>query len=244
MHSSSIRNLERFFKIYLEKMDNPKILDLGGVKLGNQLSGKDIIKKFKKSFSYYAVDIKPGPNVDITLKNPYFFEEIEKNSFDIVISVSTFEHIEFFWLSYLEILKVLKQDGVFYLNVPSNGIIHRWYKDCWRFYPDSGSALINWGKFNNFNNSLLESFTTKKYLEGGWNDYNAIIIKDKINSYKYPARIVDEIEDFYNGMKNDDCTNIINAQHLTEDQNNFGYKLWYKFNKKFQKYFYKYFNKN
>lgn len=237
MHSSSIRNLYRFFNTYLEKINNPKILDLGGAKLEDQLSGRDILKNFKKNFNYLTVDIKEDPSVDITLKNPYFFEEIEKNSIDVVISISTFEHIEFFWLTYLEILKVLKPDGIFYLNVPSNGIFHRWSKDCWRFYPDSGNALVNWGIFNKINNSLLESFITKKYLEGGWNDYNAVFIKDKINSNKFPSRILDKISDFYNGIKNDDYKNIINPQHLPEDQNNFGYRFWYKLNKKFQKYF-------
>ena len=37
-------------------------------------------------------------------------------------------------------------------------------------------------------------------------------------------------------MKDDDFKNIINLQHITEDQNNVGYRLWYKMNKKLQKY--------
>ncbi len=45
MHSSSVKNLERFFNVYLNKFENPKILDLGGAKLGNQVSGSDILKK-------------------------------------------------------------------------------------------------------------------------------------------------------------------------------------------------------
>lgn len=237
MHSSSIRNLERFFKIYLDKFENPKILDLGGAKLGNQVSGLNIIKKFNRKFQYVTCDIDPYKSVDIVLKNPYSFDEIKENSFDIVLSVSTFEHIEFFWLTYLQILKVLKNDGIFYLNTPSNGVFHRWSKDCWRFYPDSGLALVEWGKYNSFNNSLLESFTTKKYLEGGWNDYNAIFLKNKKNKEKYPSRIIDNINDFYNGIKDDDSKNLIKLQGVPEDQNNFGYKFWYKINKKLQKYF-------
>jgi len=239
MHSSSVKNLERFFNVYLNKFENPKILDLGGAKLGNQVSGLDILKKNFSSFEYLTCDIKSDDSVDIVLKNPYSFDEIKDNSFDIIISISTFEHIEFFWLTYLEILKKLKSNGIFYLNVPSNGIFHRWDKDCWRFYPDSGHALIKWGKYNNFNNALLESFTTKKYLEGGWNDYNAIFLKDKKNINRFPSKIIDKINDFYNGMKDDDFKNIINLQHITEDQNNFGYRLWYKINKKLQKYFIK-----
>ena len=244
MHSSSLRNLKRFFENYLSNFENPEILDIGGTKLSDHLTGLDILKKFNKKFNYRTVDIKAGPSVDIVLKNPYLFEEIKENSIDIVISMSTFEHIEFFWLTYLQILKVLKPNGIFYLNAPSNGIFHRWEQDCWRFYPDSSSALIRWGKYNNFNNSLLESFTTKKFLEGGWNDFNGVFLKDRKNLDKFPSRIIDHINDFYNGIKNDNFENIINYQEKTEDQNNFGYKFWYKINKKFQKYFNKFLKKN
>lgn len=237
MHSSSVRNLERFFKNYFNSFDNPNILDIGGTKLGDQLTGFDIVKKFNKKFKYKTVDIKESPSVDIVLQNPYSFNEIKENSVDIVISMSTFEHIEFFWLTYLQILRILKPHGIFYVNAPSNGIFHRWEKDYWRFYPDSGISLKNWGIYNNYNNSLLESFTTKKYLEGGWNDFNGVFLKDKKYLDKYPNRIVDGIKDFYNGIKNDDFKNLINYQEKTEDQNNFGYKLWYKINKKIQKYF-------
>ncbi len=240
MHSSSLRNLERFYKTYLQNLDNPNILDIGGTKLSDHKTGLDVIRKINGNFNYKTVDIKDDPSVDIVLKNPYSFDEIKENSIDIVVSISTFEHVEFFWLTYLQILRVLKPHGIFYMNAPSNGIFHRWDQDCWRFYPDSGIALKNWGKHNNYNNSLLESFTTKKYLEGGWNDYNVVFLKDKKYINKYPHRIIEKIDDFYNGIKNDDFENLINRQQKTEDQVNFGYKFWYKFNKKFQKYFLKF----
>ena len=51
MHSSSIRNLERFFKVYLNKFDNPKVLDLGGAKK-SKMNGLDILKKLNYKFLY------------------------------------------------------------------------------------------------------------------------------------------------------------------------------------------------
>lgn len=33
------------------------------------------------------------------LKNPYDWQEIETDSFDLVISGQAFEHIEFFWIT-------------------------------------------------------------------------------------------------------------------------------------------------
>lgn len=72
MHSSSIRNLERFFKVYLNKFDNPKILDLGGTK-HSKINGLDILKKINHKFRYTTVDIEPHSSVDVVLKDPLRF---------------------------------------------------------------------------------------------------------------------------------------------------------------------------
>lgn len=40
---------------------------------------------------------------------------------DVVVSSSCVEHVEFFWLMFNEVMRVLKPDGLFYLNAPSNG---------------------------------------------------------------------------------------------------------------------------
>ena len=43
------------------------------------------------------------------------------NSIDIVVSISVFEHVEFFWETYLEMLRILKPNGLLFINAPSNG---------------------------------------------------------------------------------------------------------------------------
>ena len=110
MHSSALINLDRFFKIYLKNFNNPKIIDFGGAaSLPNKKTTLDILKKYENvNYNYTSIDVTEGSNVDVVLKNPYIFNEIEKESIDIVISTSTLEHVEFFWLSFLEILKILK----------------------------------------------------------------------------------------------------------------------------------------
>ena len=65
--------------------------------------------------------------------------------------------------SFLELLRVLKQDGILYINAPSNGDFHRGsHVDVYRFYPDAGKALEKWGKDNNYKNlkmlSLIPQF--------------------------------------------------------------------------------------
>ena len=91
--------------------------------------------------------------------------------------------------------RILKPNGIFYFNVPSNGDFHRWPQDCWRFYPDSGNALINW-KRNNFNPILLESYVSKQYLECGRNDYVSVTLKDKKYLDNYNDRIIYNYKSF------------------------------------------------
>ena len=100
-----------------------------------------------ENIDYVGIDIVKGENVDIVLDDPYKFP-FEDKSVDVVISISVFEHTEFFWLTYLEILRVLKDDGLFFLNAPSNSKFHRHESDNWRFYPDSSLALQKWGEKN------------------------------------------------------------------------------------------------
>ena len=127
MHSSALLNLEKFFDIYLKKFENPTIIDFGGRAINDHKSAKDILKKYNIKYKYICVDIENGEGVDLCIKDSYNITEIENNSADIIISTSTFEHIELFWLSYLEIIKILKPKGLFYFNAPSNGDFHRYH---------------------------------------------------------------------------------------------------------------------
>jgi SAM-dependent methyltransferase len=94
---------------------------------------------------YIGVDFVEAKGVDVVITDPYSLP-FEDESVDAVVSSSCFEHSEFFWLLFNEALRILKPTGLLYINVPSNGQFHRYPVDCWRFYPDSGVALQNWGK--------------------------------------------------------------------------------------------------
>ena len=118
MHSSAKLNMENFFSVYLEKFNNPKILDFGSQSLSDHIGAKDVLNKMNINYEYTGLDIEKGNNVDIVLKDPYLFKEIPDSTYDIIISTSVLEHVEFFWLTYLEILRILKPEGLFYLNVP------------------------------------------------------------------------------------------------------------------------------
>lgn len=214
MHPTAMSNAKLFFDTYSESFKNitkPKIVEIGSQDVNGTL--RDLVPSY---FDYIGVDYVDGKNVDIVLSDPYEIP-IESDSLDIVISSSVFEHSEMFWLLYLEIMRILKPRGIFYLNVPSNGMFHRFPVDCWRFYPDSGSALESWGMKNDIPNVLLESFISEQMNNAAkWNDFVAIFLKDKKYISNFSNRIIAKFKNFQNG-KIFGSENYINFSELTED---------------------------
>ena len=193
MHYTAEQNARRFFKNYVyHKTDNIKILELG-----SQIGGFNIRSLSPINSIYTGVDISLYPGVDVVLKNEYEYP-FEDNTFDVIISSSCFEHIDFFWVSFLEILRVLKPYGVFYLNAPSIGDFHRYPIDSWRFYPDSGHSLIKWANRNNYNSGIIEQYTSDKENDI-WADYVSIFIKDISYINIYPNRILNSFNNYTNG---------------------------------------------
>ena len=141
MHQSSLDKMLDFRKKYLEAKKNEPllILDLGSLDINGSYRGYfDIF-----SWTYRGMDTVSGKNVDIVLKNPYKWREIKSNSADVLVSGQAFEHIEFFWITMLEIRRVLKAGGLCCIIAPSGGFEHRYPVDCWRFYPDGFAALAH-----------------------------------------------------------------------------------------------------
>ena len=226
MHTSALNSFVDFKNIYLSKFKNKKIKL---IEIGSLAVNSSVKSNLGENIDYVGIDIVKGENVDIVLDDPYKFP-FEDKSVDVVISISVFEHTEFFWLTYLEILRVLKDDGLFFLNAPSNSKFHRHETDNWRFYPDSSLALQKWGERNNFNPKVLEHFTNFETGRDIWNDYVSITIKDKQFINKFPDRIIHSKKNFTNGRLND-SDEIINYQEVPQDQNNWGWKMYYKLRK-------------
>lgn len=226
MHLTALESFLSFKKTYLNKISDNK---LKIIEIGSQSVNATIKNNIDSNMEYIGLDIKKGDNVDVVLENPYKFP-FNDNSVDVVISISVFEHTEFFWLSYLEILRVLKEDGLFFLNAPSNSKYHRHETDNWRFYPDSSLSLQKWGEFNNFEPQVLEHYTNFEKGRDIWNDYVSVTIKNKKFVNKFPDRILDTKKNFTNGRKNN-LNKIINFQEFPQDQDNWGWKLYYKFRK-------------
>jgi SAM-dependent methyltransferase len=187
MHDTARFYGERFLDTYtlsVKKLSPvPKVLEVG--------SGPDLTFKNKCNqlgITYQGMDQNHSPDPDVIYRLP-----AEDNSVDIVVSSSCLEHDEFFWLTFLEIMRVLKPHGLLYLNVPSDGPYHKYPVDCWRWYPDSANALAKWGRKNRIPAIVLETFIGSK-MKDVWQDNISVMIKDEKFLSSYPDRILNNLE--------------------------------------------------
>ncbi len=204
MHPTALQNCKAFFDSYateaLRLTEKPRIVEIGSQDINGSLRSVT-----PPGFDYVGVDFAAGKGVDVLLTDPYALP-FETDSVDIVLASSVFEHSEMFWLLFLEIIRILKPTGLFYLNVPSNGMFHRHPVDCWRFYPDSGVALTNWARRNQIPVMLLESYTCAQggfsggLSEDQWNDFVAVFLKDADHQGRFERRILHDKREVYNGI--------------------------------------------
>jgi SAM-dependent methyltransferase len=212
VHRTAINNAKLFADTYVQPLGKVSV-----VEIGSQNVNGSIKQAFSPEVTYVGLDFADAPGVDVRLTDPYSFP-FEDNEIDVVVSSSCFEHSEFFWLTFLEAVRIVRPGGLIYLNAPSNGQVHGYPVDCWRFYPDAGRARAHWAQRMKQDVVLLESYTSEQ--EGGYlNDFVAVFVKDSAAAANYPARIVDKLQRFSNGyVLGEDATR--NAQPLTEDQRN------------------------
>ncbi len=199
MHPSALNFGKLFFETYCSGLQGAVVHDVGAQNVNGSL--KDVLPPH---LGYVGVDFVAGNGVDIVLEDPYRLP-FGDGSLDVLVCSSCFEHSQFFWVVFLEMLRVLKPQGLLYLNVPSNGSVHRYPVDCWRFYPDAGRALEAWADRNGQPAQLLESFIGERspdgYESGGaWHDYVAVFVNDRQHAGEYAKRMLDVLPTYSNGF--------------------------------------------
>jgi len=141
MHASARTMMARCIERYLDTDRRQRVLDFGSrINVGQTQSHRDLLKGY--DVSYLGVDVTDGPNVDVVMQAPYRLP-LSGSSVDLVISGQVFEHVPYFWVSIMEIARVLRPGGHVIITVPSRGHAHSSY-DCWRYYPDGMRAMAAW----------------------------------------------------------------------------------------------------
>lgn len=139
MHASSHKFMEQFVSKYLDPDKELVVADVGSLDLNG--SYRPLLAKPK--WKYVGIDLVSGPNVDVVVSHPYNYSNIEDDTYDVVISGQTLEHVgrPFRWME--ELNRILKLDGLICVICPWTYGIHEnnSYKDYWRVLP-SGMELL------------------------------------------------------------------------------------------------------
>ena len=137
-----MKRMEWFINCYLQTTEKLEVLDVGSYDVNG------CYKKLfgPKQFNYIGLDMERGPNVDLVPQSAYKWKELKNDSFDAVISGQALEHIEFFWVTVSEMIRVTKKDGLICIIVPNGFEEHRYPVDCWRFFTDGMVALARFYK--------------------------------------------------------------------------------------------------
>ncbi|HIN66068.1 MAG TPA: methyltransferase domain-containing protein [Candidatus Obscuribacterales bacterium] len=187
MHDSAFRIGELVMRTYSD-LPNAKILEIGSLNVNGCL--RDVAVS---TTEYTGLDLEEGPSVDHVIVPGAEFP-VKDNSFDLVMASSVFEHDPRFWETFLRMCRAAKPGGHIYVNAPSNGTVHRYPMDCWRFYPDAGLALVEHANSQGLEIDLVESFIGNRHSDV-WNDFVAIFRKGPsaapLNTafvyYRYPS---------------------------------------------------------
>ena len=142
MHKSSMLRMRWFVDNYLVNNSYVSVLDVGSY--DHNGTYKQIFDEHYERFRYTGLDMVSGPNVNVVPKNTYKWHELSDESFDVIISGQAFEHIEFFWLTMDEIVRVLKRGGLICIVAPREWAYHPAPVDCYRFDIDGMAALAKY----------------------------------------------------------------------------------------------------
>jgi SAM-dependent methyltransferase len=115
------------------------ILEIGSY----QVEGQEHLANLRALFpgrEFVGVDIRPGPGVDLVAS----VEALPQPNASVgtVLALSTFEHVQHFWLGFDEIYRVLRPGGVLLVSCPFYFHRHAYPSDYWRFTPEALELLL------------------------------------------------------------------------------------------------------
>jgi SAM-dependent methyltransferase len=173
MHPTSYLKMKAFRDAHLIPVEEGPltVLDVGAACHAGQRSYRSLFPA--PVFAYRGADMVEGHNVDVVLAEPHRWDEIATASVDVVVSGQMMEHDPYFWVTMCEIGRVLRPGGWCCIIAPSRGPAHYFPRDCWRFYPDSGAALMAFAGLTPVESQVEPaSFRSRRGVE--WGDMLAI----------------------------------------------------------------------
>lgn len=117
----------------------PRFLELGG----RGASSSALRARVEAACDYCAVDIEPGPNVDVVGDVHKLSGLFAPGSVDFVFSRAVMEHLLAPWQVVIEANRVLRTGGYFIAYVPTTWALHAEPWDFWRMSVHAWPGLLN-----------------------------------------------------------------------------------------------------
>lgn len=184
-----------------------RILEIGSFIVPGQEKLMDI-RKYFPGCTYIGCDMRSGKGVDL-IENAERFT-FRDGTFDYIICLDTFEHIENCFKVSEEIYRILKPKGVLILSSVMNCSIHDFPYDYWRFTPKAFEFLTREFDLQYIGYYGIREFPTNIYAISvknidNFNEYRSW--EDKLNSFKdmfekyKENRIRDRVRFLFNFIK-------------------------------------------
>ena len=129
--------MDEFFAT-VDAIPNAQVLDIGG----RDRSGIDWQENFRQA-RVTVLDVLPGENVHIVGDAHALASLVPPESFDAVISIATFEHLQMPWAVVPQINRVLKPGGIALIASHQTMGLHDMPFDFWRFSDTAWDGLFN-----------------------------------------------------------------------------------------------------
>jgi len=129
------------FMEVIQAIGSPRILELGTKRSNPEVS---TLQKEHYPFAgeYVGTDIQPGLDVDVVADVHSLSQTFGEESFDVILSFSTFEHIKYPVLAAHEIMKTLRVGGHVFIQTHFVYHEHAYPYDYYRYTREGLSALF------------------------------------------------------------------------------------------------------
>lgn len=122
-------------------MVSPRVLELGTLQ---SVPGRSTMHRafVPHAREYLGTDLEAGPDVDMVADVHRLSQVVGEESFDIVLSFSTFEHIKYPHLAAHEVMKSLTVGGLVFVQTHQSFPLHAYPADYFRFSTEALAGLF------------------------------------------------------------------------------------------------------
>jgi hypothetical protein len=134
-------NIWNRFIVEMRSVPDARILELGTCR--SQPDRPTISRhRFPNAAEYIGTDFQDGLDVDVVADAHALSAAFAADSFDAIISLSTFEHLKYPFLAAHEIMKCLKVGGRLFVQTHQTFHLHAYPSDYFRFSTEALAAMF------------------------------------------------------------------------------------------------------